>query len=370
MKQNWILVGAVTAMLAASTGLRAQDTTTTTTDSTSATATSGAMSGGMSNSMSGGMMNNGMIDYSVLSDKTLDYTELMKAKARGLSDNEVATVAKIAEKTGYSFSAIVEKVLNGETFAKLADEMNLKLQDVMDVNDEKMKIAAYEAAYQNTGKKSMGMMNSDMSMSGGMSNGSMSGGMSGGSMSTSSASAGASGGMMMSKDIVDAAMGDKRFTTLVRELKKAGLVETLKGAGPFTVFAPTNDAFKKLPKAALKNLENNPDQLKQVLTYHVIPAKVDAATAMAMTSPTSPPTVEGGTLQVTTSNGTVMVNDAKVVQADIMASNGIIHAIDTVLMPSDMSTGTTGAGSMTTPATGTMTPAAPAGGTMPATTGQ
>ncbi|MDQ2688169.1 MAG: fasciclin domain-containing protein, partial [Armatimonadota bacterium] len=276
----------------------------------------------------------------------------------------VAVVAKIAEKTGMPFRSIADAVLRGDTFAKLADVYNLKLQDVLDVKDEKMKIAAYEAAYQNTGKMGMGMMNSDMSMNGGMNNGSMSNGMSGGNMSSGNMSGGMtnsgnmSGGMMMNKDIVATAMGDKRFSTLVMLLKKAGLVETLQGAGPFTVFAPTNDAFKKLPKDALKNLENNPDQLKQVLLYHVIPAKVDAATAMAMTSPTSPPTVEGDTLQVTTSNGTVMVNNAKVVQADIMTTNGIIHAIDTVLMPSDMAMGA-GAMNNGTMDNGAMAPAPP-----------
>lgn len=295
MKHRYILVGAVAAMLAFGTGVRAQD----------------AMP------PADNLMGNGPIDYSLLADKTLDYTSLQAAKARGLTDDEVAVVAKIAEKTGMPFRGIADAVVRGETFAKLADMYNLKLQDVLDVKDEKMKIAAYEAAYQNTGKRGMGMLNSDMAMSGGMSNG-------------------MSSGMMMNKDIVATAMGDKRFSTLVSLLKKAGLVETLEGAGPFTVFAPTNAAFNKLPKDALTNLENNPDQLKQVLLYHVIPAKVDAATAMAMTSPTSPPTVEGDTLQVTANNGTVMVNNAKVVQADISATNGIIHAIDTVLMPSDM----------------------------------
>jgi len=139
--------------------------------------------------------------------------------------------------------------------------------------------------------------------------------------------------MQANKDIVEVAMSDPRFSTLVSLVQKAGLVETLKGPGPFTVFAPTNDAFAKIPQKKLDELANNPDKLRSVLLYHVINMKVTANDARTMPAPTA----AGAQLMVKTSmrGGTksVMVDNAKVVQADIMASNGVIHAIDTVLMP-------------------------------------
>ena len=179
MKQNWILVGAVTAMLAASTGLRAQDATTTTTPAPMAGATTTTGAAPMSGTMSGDTM--GMVDYTMLNSKTLDYTDLIAAKARGLSEDQVATVAKIAEKTGMPFRDITDAVIRGETFSKLADMYNLKLQDVMDASDEKTKIASYKMTYEMTGWKNVGMMGSGMSD---MSGGSMS---SGGGMGTNGA---------------------------------------------------------------------------------------------------------------------------------------------------------------------------------------
>ena len=151
-------------------------------------------------------------------------------------------------------------------------------------------------------------------------------------------------------------MAAKNLTTLVKALQVAGLVETLKGAGPFTVFAPDNKAFAKLPAGQLDALLADPAKLKQVLTYHVIPANIMASDAMAMTSPTSPPTVEGATLQVTKGKkGRLLVNGATVTKADIQASNGTIHIINQVLMPPvDTSVPTTPPTDTTTP------PAAPA----------
>ncbi|MBV9848777.1 MAG: fasciclin domain-containing protein [Armatimonadetes bacterium] len=143
--------------------------------------------------------------------------------------------------------------------------------------------------------------------------------------------------------VVDVAMATPQLSMLVKALQAAGLVDTLKGTGPFTVFAPTNRAFARLPRAQRDALMADPAALKNILTYHVIAgAKVDAATAMAMTSPTSPPTVQGGTLNVVTRNGRVMINDATVIRPDIPASNGIIHIIDRVLMPPAGGTAGTG----------------------------
>jgi uncharacterized surface protein with fasciclin (FAS1) repeats len=131
-------------------------------------------------------------------------------------------------------------------------------------------------------------------------------------------------------DIVDTAVAAGSFTTLVQAVQAAGLVETLKGPGPFTVFAPTDEAFAKLPAGTVEGLLNDVPQLTTVLTYHVVPGKVMAAGVVGMTSAT---TVQGGSLTVDASNG-VKINDATVVQADVEADNGVIHAIDSVLLPS------------------------------------
>ncbi|QPP50777.1 MULTISPECIES: fasciclin domain-containing protein [unclassified Halomonas] len=134
------------------------------------------------------------------------------------------------------------------------------------------------------------------------------------------------------QDIVDTAVAAGQFETLAAALEAAGLVETLKGEGPFTVFAPTDEAFGKLPEGTVESLlePENREQLQAVLTYHVVPGKVMAADAMNLDSAT---TVQGQDLTITTMNGSVMIDDANVIQADIEASNGVIHVIDSVLMP-------------------------------------
>lgn len=129
-------------------------------------------------------------------------------------------------------------------------------------------------------------------------------------------------------DIVDTAVAASNFKTLVTALKEAGLVDTLRGPGPFTVFAPTDEAFAKIPKADLDKLLANKDKLKAVLTYHVVSGKVMAADIKAG----KVKSVQGEQLTLATKGG-VMVNKAKVVSADVVADNGVIHVIDTVLMP-------------------------------------
>ena len=133
---------------------------------------------------------------------------------------------------------------------------------------------------------------------------------------------------MAAKDIVDTAIAAGNFKTLVTAVKAAGLVETLKSKGPFTVFAPTDEAFAKIPKADLDALLKDKAKLAAVLTYHVVPAAVMAKDVKAG----EVKTVNGQSIKITTDNG-VMVKNAKVVKTDVAASNGVIHAIDTVLMP-------------------------------------
>lgn len=130
------------------------------------------------------------------------------------------------------------------------------------------------------------------------------------------------------KDIVDTAINAGNFKTLVTALKAADLVKTLKGKGPYTVFAPTDEAFAKIPKADLDALLADKEKLSAVLTYHVVPGKVMAKDVKAG----DVATVNGKTIKVTTDGG-VLVNTSKVTATDIKASNGVIHVIDTVLMP-------------------------------------
>ncbi|MEM7079708.1 MAG: fasciclin domain-containing protein [Pseudomonadota bacterium] len=137
------------------------------------------------------------------------------------------------------------------------------------------------------------------------------------------------GGSVKSNTIVDVASSTDGFGTLVTAIKAAGLVETLSGAGPFTVFAPTDEAFAALPEGALEGLLAEPEKLAGVLTLHVVAGKAEAADVVGMDDVT---TVQGKTLGIDTSDG-VSVGGAKVIQADVGASNGVIHVIDRVLLP-------------------------------------
>ena len=123
---------------------------------------------------------------------------------------------------------------------------------------------------------------------------------------------------------------DPNFSTLLTAVQAAGLVDTLNGAGPYTVFAPTNAAFAKLPKADLDALLNNPDQLRAVLLYHVVPGRVTSGQVVKLSNAT---TANGADITIRTMNGRVMINDATVTRADIAASNGVIHVIDSVILP-------------------------------------
>jgi uncharacterized surface protein with fasciclin (FAS1) repeats len=134
------------------------------------------------------------------------------------------------------------------------------------------------------------------------------------------------------QNIVQVALSDPQFSTLVTALKAADLVKTLEGTGPFTVFAPTNAAFAKIKKADLDALLKNKAELTKVLTYHVVSGKVMAADVLKMNNKMAK-TVAGSEIKISVMGKTVKVDNAKVTKTDIAASNGVIHVIDTVLMP-------------------------------------
>ena len=143
----------------------------------------------------------------------------------------------------------------------------------------------------------------------------------------------AGGGMKeQSADIVDIAVGAGQFNTLAAALDAAGLVDTLKSDGPFTVFAPTDAAFAKLPEGTVESLllPENKDKLIAILTYHVVPGNVMASDVVNLNAAT---TVNGGDVAIEVVDGNVMVDNATVVKTDIKASNGVIHVIDSVILP-------------------------------------
>jgi uncharacterized surface protein with fasciclin (FAS1) repeats len=134
-----------------------------------------------------------------------------------------------------------------------------------------------------------------------------------------------------SSDIVAVASSAGSFSTLLTAAKAAGLVGTLQSDGPFTVFAPTDDAFAKLPEGTVDSLLANPDKLKEILLYHVVPGKVTAADVVKLSKATS---AQGSDIEIAVNGSSVMVDNAHVIKTDVMASNGVIHVIDAVIIPS------------------------------------
>ena len=132
------------------------------------------------------------------------------------------------------------------------------------------------------------------------------------------------------KDIVDTAVAAGSFKTLAKLLTDAGLVDTLKGAGPFTVFAPTDEAFAKVPKATLEALAADKAKLRAVLTYHVVPGRVLAADVVKLKEAK---TVQGQMVKISAAGGAVKVDNANVIKTDILCTNGVIHVIDSVILP-------------------------------------
>jgi uncharacterized surface protein with fasciclin (FAS1) repeats len=141
---------------------------------------------------------------------------------------------------------------------------------------------------------------------------------------------GVAAGTGENKDIVDTAVAAGSFKTLATALQAAGLIETLKGKGPFTVFAPTDEAFAKLPAGTVEGLLKDKEKLKKILLYHVVPGNVMAKDVVKLKSAK---TAEGSSVKITVANGKVKVDNANVVKTDVGATNGVIHVIDTVILP-------------------------------------
>jgi len=292
--------------------------------------------------------------------RNLDAREVKRFRSQGFNDDTIRGAANIALRTGLSIDYVLRMFLeSGMPLPGIAAQFGVPTTVI---NRDIPGYGAEAISVQPAGSMN-NMSRPGMSPSGTMPSGSGSGTGTSGTGTTSSSSLAAPS----SQTVADIAMADPRFSTLVAAVKAAGLADTLKGAGPFTIFAPTNEAFANLPAGTLDNLlkPENASQLRSILTYHVLPGRILASDVMGMTNPSSPRSVEGSALTVKTT-APVMINNANVTQTDITASNGVIHVIDTVLMPPSLSNAGNAANSapVTTPTdpTAPETPATPAPG--------
>ncbi len=229
----------------------------------------------------------------------LDAREVKRFKSQGFSENDIKGAANIALRTGLSLEYVLSQYrISGYPLAQVANSYGMSLDNL-------------NADIPGMGASYMAVV-SDPSMVTGSS----------------------AGGGAMAGDIAAVAMSDPQFSTLVAAVKAADLVSAIQGPGPFTVFAPTNAAFAKLPAGTVDDLlkPENKQKLRSILLYHVVSGKIMASDVLAMSGPGTPKSLEGSTLRVT-NVAPVMVNDANVTATDIKASNGVIHVIDTVLMP-------------------------------------
>ena len=230
----------------------------------------------------------------------LDAREVKRFKAQGFKDADIKGAANIALRTGLDLDYVLSRYrTSGYPLAALATNYGVSLDNL-------------NADIPGMGASYLAVM-SDASMT----------------TSSSTTTVATTLG-----DLTAVAMGDSQFSTLVAAIKAADLVSTLQGPGPFTVFAPTNAAFAKLPAGTVEELlkPENKEKLRSILLYHVVSGKIMASDVMAMKGPGDPKTLQGATVHVT-NVAPVMVNNATVTATDIKASNGVIHVIDTVLMP-------------------------------------
>ena len=229
----------------------------------------------------------------------LDAREVKRYKAQGFKEDTIKGAANIALRTGLDIGYVLSQYrMSGYPLLHIANMYGVTQQNL------NADIPGMGASYMSV------MPSGSMSMNSGM-------------------AAPAMGG-----DITSVAMSDPQFSTLVAAIKAADLVSALQGPGPITVFAPTNAAFEKLPAGTLDDLlkPENKEKLRMILLYHVVSGKIMASDVMAMKGPGDPKTLQGATVHVT-NVAPVMVNNATVTATDIKASNGVIHVIDTVLMP-------------------------------------
>lgn len=281
------------------------------------------------------MPNGDPIDYTILANPNFSFVEFNQARREGFSHREIAIMAKIADRANVPFTDVKQLALNGWTYPAIADRYGLTLNDVWNAKDYEDKVRMYDVAYHTTGEFEVRNLVAAYREEY----------RSGGSYDVSS-----------DASLADIVNSSPDLTMFARALRHARMMKILNGPGPYTVFAPTDSAFSKLSSDQINALMNNRDELVKVLDYCIIPQRIDAAAAMSMTSPTSPATLEGDSLQVTSANGTVFVNGATVTKPDVIGDNGVIHEIDTVILPPSVTTITTTTTDTTVAPTTTVAP--------------
>jgi uncharacterized surface protein with fasciclin (FAS1) repeats len=269
------------------------------------------------------------IDYTVLAGKTYDFMDLNQARAEGFGHREIATIAKLADEAGTSFDQIKHLVSDGLTFVTIADNYNVDPNTLRNVRDYEEQIAAYRLAYEHSGSAEVRQLVA----------------------ASQEEMVNTPNGAVYSEtgSLADTINNTPELSMYARLVRRARLMKVLNGPGPLTVFAPTDAAFAKLSNDQISSLMRNRDQLVKILDYGIIPQRVDAAQGMAMTSPTSPATLEGDSLQVVNSGGNLTVNGANLVRSDVFANNGVIHEVDTLLLPPSVTTITTTTTTTTAP---------------------
>lgn len=330
---------ALCALVALSGSAFAQDT-----PMNSASVSNGGMSNNSTQNMDNRMSRSDMMKAQ-WAFYNADQREVNRFKAKGYTEEEFKAIANIALQTGLDTDYISRQVKEvGRPLSFVAAMYAVPTTSLTN------NIPGFNAAPGSITPTGV-MVDKTMGGSTGM----------GGSMGSGSTG-------MASGTVVDVAMSDPQFSTLVAAIRAAGLVDTLKGSGPFTVFAPTNEAFAKLPAGTVENLlkPENKEQLVSILTYHVIPGKIRAADVMGMSNPSMPTTVSGKQLNVKTT-APVMVNSSNVIRTDIDATNGVIHVIDAVLMPDTAATGSSSLPTTPSDSSAPTTPTTPTTPTDPST---
>jgi len=283
-----------------------------------------------------------------------DAREIKRFEALGLSEADFKAIANIAYYTGLSTDYIARQALDtGTPLGIIATEHGLPTtivtNDLPGFGNVAMGIENKQNTNTYASLASANMMNDPVMTA------SLTESTTVASSSTAPATTSTTASSALAGDVMAVASADPQFSTFISAVKAAGLADTLRGMGPYTIFAPTNDAFAKLPAGTLESWlkPENKDQLVALLNYHIVPGKLKAADVMAMTNPSNATTLGGKTVSVKTTSP-LMFGNANIVRSDIEASNGVIHAIDTVLTPD---TTATPAPAPATPAPVTQAPA-------------